>query len=89
MNPLLFWKRKTGCEDSAALAAAQSMLYARSILKFVTTGCPCWVMYAGDEKYVCSMYCNWLTSACCGVQPEQESHLIAPWSIMMAKVNPG
>ena len=30
-----------------------------------------------------------LTSACCGVQPEQESHLIAPWSIMMAKVKPG
>ncbi len=35
------------------------------------------------------MYCKSLTNACCGEQPEQESHLIAPWSIMIAKEKPG
>lgn len=35
------------------------------------------------------MYCKSVTSACCGEQPEHEYHSIAPWSIMIANVNPG
>ncbi len=36
-----------------------------------------------------SMYCRSFTSACWGEHPWQEYHSIAPWSIMIAKVNPG
>lgn len=73
----------------AAFAAFQSTEYERSMLKLVTTGWPCRVIYAGEGKYVCSRYCKSLTRACCGEHPEHEYHSIAPWSIMMAKVKPG
>jgi len=46
-------------------------------------------MYAGEEKYVCSMYRSSASMACCGEHPEQPDLPIAPLSIMMAKVKPG